>query len=228
MTTTNLFTESILDAAAVLLPVLCSGCGRPDRAVCAECVLALQPGAIAAEGSDPPVLAALEYDGVARRVLLAFKDGGRTDAATVLAVAMRAAIVAAQAHARRERDARAAMLPVVIPSTRTAFRRRGYHPTALILRRSRILVPPLWRALRLTRQTEDQVGLSALQRSGNRAGSLVASPRLRGRECLIVDDIVTTGATAREAERAIVAAGGRVAGVVAVARTPLRSGAPRF
>lgn len=231
MTTTNLIRASVLDAAAVLLPVACSGCGSPDRAVCAECALALRPRAIVAEGSDPPVIAALDYEGVARRVLLAFKDGGRTDAAAALAVALRAAIVAAQAAGRLDasesRDARAALLPVVIPSTRAAFRRRGYHPTALILRRTRILVPPLWRALRLTRQTEDQAGLAAWQRAGNREGSLAASPRLRGRDCLIVDDIVTTGSTIREAARAITAAGGRVAGAVAVARTPLRGGSPR-
>ncbi|GAB3585340.1 ComF family protein [Leifsonia lichenia] len=234
MTITNQFRESILDAAAVLHPVQCSGCGAHDRAVCPACALALRPGALAAEGADPPLLAALSYESVARRVLLAFKDGGRTDAAPALAGALRAAIVEAQSHAQaagRPRphpqvDARHALLPVVIPSTRAAFRRRGYHPTALLLRRARILVPPLWRALRLTRQTEDQAGLTAQQRTSNRAGSIVASPRLRGRDCLIVDDIVTTGSTVREAARAITAVGGRVVFAVAVARTPLRGGSP--
>lgn len=233
MTPTTLIRDSILDAAAVLLPVRCSGCGRPDRAVCADCTRAMRPGPIAPDAFDPPLLAALDYDGATRRVLLAFKDGGRTDAAPVLAAALRAAIVSALAL--RQPDARPALLrpdttrallPVVIPSTRAAFRRRGYHPTAMLLRRSRILSPPLWRALRLTRQTRDQVGLTAGQRAGNRQGSLVASPRLRGRDCLIVDDIVTTGSTVREATRAIAAAGGRVVAAVAVARTPLRGGTP--
>jgi len=243
---TNKLRESILDAAAVLQPVQCSGCGEEDRAVCAACSAALLPGTIAAEGAAPPLFAALAYDGVVRRVLLAYKDSGRTDAAAALAPALRAAITTAQSQAgqgsdlgagsrARTRaglqphppvDARHALLPVVIPSTRAAFRRRGYHPTALLLRRSRILVPPLWRALRLTRQTEDQAGLTAQQRTRNRAGSMVASRRLRGRVCVIVDDIVTTGATVREAARAITAVGGRVVFAVAVARTPLRGGSP--
>jgi len=235
MTPTTLIRDSLLDAAAVLLPVRCSGCARPDRAVCADCTRAMRPGPIAPDAFDPPLLAALDYDGVTRRVLLAFKDGGRTDAAPVLAGALRAAIMAALPQLRPDAppvrlrpDAPRAVLPVVIPSTRAAFRRRGYHPTAMLLRRSRILSPPLWRALRLTRQTHDQVGLTASQRAGNREGSLVASPRLRGRDCLIVDDIVTTGSTVREAARAVAAAGGRIVAAVAVARTPLRGGTPRL
>lgn len=234
MTSTHLIRESILDAAAALLPVRCSGCGRPDRGVCAECARALRPETVVADGSGPPLFAALVYEGVVRRVLLAFKDGGRTDAAAALSVALSEAVVAAQmaaqvaAQASTAPDSRSALVPVLVPSTRAAFRRRGYHPTALILRRSRILVPPLWRALRLTRQTEDQAGLNARERADNRQGSLIASSRLRERDCLIVDDIVTTGSTMREAARAIDAVGGRVAGAVAVARTPLRAASPTF
>jgi predicted amidophosphoribosyltransferase len=224
MTSTHLIRESILDAAAVLLPVRCSGCGRPDRGVCAECARALRPETVVADGSGLPLFAALVYEGVVRRVLLAFKDGGRTDAAAALSVALGEAFVAAQANVAP--DTRSALVPVLVPSTRAAFRRRGYHPTALILRRSRILVPPLWRALRLTRQTEDQAGLNARERADNRRGSLIASGRLRQRDCLIVDDIVTTGSTVREAARAIDAVGGRVVGAVAVARTPLRAASP--
>ncbi|MFP3380468.1 hypothetical protein SB767_29550, partial [Bacillus sp. SIMBA_069] len=101
------------------------------------------------------------------------------------------------------RDGSAALLPVLVPSTRAAWRRRGYHPTRSVLARAHILVPPLWGALRLSRQTADQAGLTLDQRSGNRAGSIVASRRLAGRDCLIVDDIVTSGATVAESARAI-------------------------
>lgn len=219
MSATTLVRESLLDAAAILLPVRCAGCKAADRALCPACERAIAPRVSRVVVAGLPVWAALEYDGVARSVLLAYKDAGRVDMARALARALRAAVATAQAESAAEHGARAALLPVLIPSTRAARRRRGYHPTGMLLNRARILVPPLWGALSHTRQTQDQAQLSAAQRAQNRAGSLTASRRLRGRTCLIVDDIVTTGATALEAARAIQAAGGRVAGVAALAHT---------
>jgi predicted amidophosphoribosyltransferase len=208
--------DALLDAAAVLLPVRCAGCSAPDRSVCAACVRRLEPQQRMRTVSGIAVSSALDYDDVARAVLLGFKDAGRVDVASVLAGALRAALIAATARRR------AAPVPVLIPSTRAAWRRRGYHPTAMILSRSRILVPPLWRALRLTRQTVDQAGLSSHDREHNRDGSLVASSRVAGRRCLLVDDIVTTGSTLAEAARAIRAAGGDVVGAATIAQTPRR------
>ncbi|WP_348786863.1 phosphoribosyltransferase family protein [Leifsonia sp. NPDC080035] len=243
MTTTNLLPpavhDALLDAAAILLPVRCAGCAAPDRAVCDRCSLALEAHPSRTELGSLGVWAALDYEGVARAVLLAYKERGRTDAAPALAAALRPAVVAAQrehaavtaatAATAETADPRpsargSALLPVLIPSTRQAWRTRGYHPTGLVLARSRILVPPLWHALRLTRQTADQAGMSGAARAANREASMVASPRLRGRACLLVDDIVTTGATLLEAAKAIRSAGGTVAGAAAIARTPLRSG----
>lgn len=228
MTANTLVRESLLDAAAIVLPVRCAGCRRPDRSLCDDCDAALRPVARLDAIGDIPVWSALSYEGVARRVLLAYKDGGRVDVVRALAPALRCAVAEAQRQTARApggADAGdAALLPVLIPSTRSAWRRRGYHPSRSVLARAHILVPPLWRALRLSRQTADQAGLTATQRSGNRRGSFVASKRLAGRTCLIVDDIVTSGATIAEAARAIRAVGGRVAGAAAIARTPLRGG----
>jgi predicted amidophosphoribosyltransferase len=221
-TTSASLRESFLDAAAVLLPVRCAGCGDPDRSLCPPCRRELSPCITAERVGSVPVWAALEYSGVPRRVLLAVKEQGRVDAVPALARALRVAVEEAQRAARRDGRRADALLPVLIPTTRAAWRQRGFHPSAMMLARARILVPPLWHALRLTRQTRDQVGLTAESRSQNRSGSLVASARLRGRRCLIVDDIVTSGATIAEAARAIGAVGGEVTGAVAVARTPRR------
>ncbi|UAJ80594.1 ComF family protein [Leifsonia sp. ZF2019] len=234
MTTTSILQESLRDAAAVLLPVRCAGCGEPDRSLCARCRHDLAPRVATTSAGGVRVWAALEYAETPRRVILAFKESGRVDAAPALGRALRAAVVDAQravsdrAETGRGRsDGRGAdaLLPVLIPSTTEARRRRGFHPTGMLLRRAGILVPPLWRALRLTRQTQDQAGLSSAGRAANRAESLAASTRLRGRRCLIVDDIVTSGSTVAEAARAIHAAGGLVVGAAALARTPRREGA---
>lgn len=223
MTARTVLRESLLDAAAVVLPVRCAGCGVPDRSLCGDCDTALRPRATVDDARGVPVCSALPYDGVARRVLLAYKDRGRVDVARALGRALRCAIVEAQRLGPTEARDRSALLPVLVPSTRAAWRRRGYHPTGSVLARAHILVPPLWRALRLSRQTADQAGLTQRERAGNRDGSMVASPRLDGRECLIVDDIVTSGATVAEAARAVEAAGGIVVGAAAIARTPRRS-----
>lgn len=252
MTSISFVRESVLDAAAVLLPVRCAGCGEPDRSLCTRCRRALVPRVTVRSVAGVPVWSALEYSGTARRVLLAYKESGRVDAAPSLGTALRAAVAEAlrsapeaggavasapepAARSGLERgpacgDARLrrrgrgdALLPVLVPSTAAARRRRGFHPSATVLARAHILVPPLWRALRLTRQTRDQAGLSSAGREVNRSGSLVASSRLRGRRCLIVDDIVTSGATIAEAARAIHAAGGRVVGAATIAATPRRA-----
>ena len=208
--------EALLDAAAVLLPVRCAGCSAPDRSVCSDCAHRLEPRERTRTVAGITVCSALDYDGVPRAVLLAYKDAGRVDVASALAVALRAALTAATAGTR------AVPVPVLIPSTRAAWRRRGYHPTGMILSRSRVLDAPLSRALRLTRQTVDQAGLSSNDRERNREGSLVASARVAGRRCLLVDDIVTTGATLAEAAGAIRAAGGIVVGAATIAQTPRR------
>ncbi len=206
--------SALLDAAAVLLPVRCAGCSAPDRSVCPACARSLTPQDRNRTVAGFTVFSSLDYVDVPRAVLLAYKDAGRVDVAPALAGALRRAVIAASAGRP--------VVPVLIPSTRAAWRRRGYHPTGMVLARSRLLLPPLWRALRLARQTADQAVLSSSERERNREGSLVASSRVAGRRCLLVDDIVTTGATLAEAARAIASAGGEVAGAATIAQTPRR------
>ena len=85
----------MLDAIAVLAPTSCSGCGAPDRALCASCSAALEPAVRTVDLDTLPVAYAHDYDGVVRSVVASFKDGGRTDAAGRLAPSLAAAIGAA-------------------------------------------------------------------------------------------------------------------------------------
>jgi predicted amidophosphoribosyltransferase len=212
--------ESWLDAVAVVFPTECSGCGAPDRALCGDCRAALAPRPAPVDLPELRVWSALDYASVTRSVLVAFKDGGRTDAAPVLARALRAAMESALDDARDRSDGRDVRIATV-PSARAAFRRRGYRPVEVLLGRCGLRSE---RVLRPSRRTVDQAALGAAQRAVNRAGSLRAEPRSAGRTYLLVDDILTTGSTLREASRALRRAGARVAGAAVVARTERRDG----
>ncbi len=216
--------RAILDAVAVLAPVECSGCGAPDRSVCDACVLALAPVVTSSTRESPlgsiTIWSALEYSGVPRRVIGAYKDGGRTDAATALSVPLSSAVAAAlEAYPPGEEGVRPVRL-VAIPSSRRAWRLRGFSPVDLLLRRAGLAGSPL---LRHTRQADDQVGLGREAREHNKRGSLAAVGSLDGIRCLLVDDVVTTGATLLEARRAITSNGGDVVGFATLAHTPKRS-----
>lgn len=208
--------EAVLDAAAVLLPVACVGCASADRAVCDSCRVALRPAPRPVERGGRVVWAALAYEGVAGNAIGAFKDGHRTDASRPLALALRASIVAALGALP---PGSAPLEVCTIPSTPQAMRRRGYAPVELLLARCGIRVAPV---LRLTRERRDQSGLGIEERRANAEGALEARRPLAGRAFLLVDDVVTTGATLAEAERALAAAGGRTAAVAVIAETPRR------
>ncbi|WP_308468171.1 ComF family protein [Rathayibacter soli] len=221
-----------LDALAVFAPTTCSGCGLDDRALCEPCAAALQPDVTAVAVGDERTLVVhcgLRYQGVARRVLLAVKESGRTDAAPALARAARAAVAGAlhtceRAGGTADRHPAAMVLRgrvelATIPSTRAAFRVRGYHPTELVLAHAGLRAS---HPLRAARQTLDQAALGIDARSANRDGSLRARRTLSGRIFILVDDILTTGATLREARRAIEAAGGVVLAAAVLANTERR------
>ncbi|MFD3448544.1 ComF family protein [Microbacteriaceae bacterium 4G12] len=229
-TPVSLARAALADALALLLPTECGGCGAPDRAVCGRCraQLAASPVAVplprapglhgsgsSGSGAPIPVWAALEYDGVVPRLLSALKERGRTDVSRALAeplgVAARAAVEAQSGDV--------ALLPV--PSSRRAMRARGYDPVRLLLRRADTGVPVV-AGLRVVRRTRDQAGLAAADRERNLRGALRGRRCLCGRRLLIVDDVLTTGATLREAARAAEEAGGVVLGAVVLARVPRR------
>ena len=210
---------SLLDAWALLLPVDCAGCGAVDRALCDACRAHLRPSPTVHRLADgTPVVSALDYAGVVRQSVLAFKEHGRTDVARRLAVPLLCAVRAAASDA-----APGPPLEIVrVPTSRAAFRRRGYDPVRLLLRGSGFRSPA---RLAPTRRSAQQKSLSVRARAENRAGSMRALRRLDGRRLLLVDDVMTTGATLAEACRALRAAGGEVVAAATLAYTPRRSDA---
>ncbi|WP_104474189.1 ComF family protein [Microterricola pindariensis] len=211
---------ALAEAVAVFAPSECVGCGRPERGLCPDCAASLAASvAHPAERLGQRVWCGLDYAGPARRALLAFKDAGRTEAARPLAVPLAAAIAAAVAEA----PAGAPIELVCVPSDAAALRRRGYHPVGSLLAAAGLRGAPL---LAHAASHRDQVGLGRGARRDNLDGALRlrrGTDSLAGRRLLLVDDILTTGATAAEAVRALRAAGGTVCGVAVLAETRLRN-----
>ncbi len=223
-------------ALDLLLGGACVGCGHPGRALCGACRQEL-PATPRLAWPDPtpaglaPPWSPAAYDGVVRSALLAHKErhvvGLAGPLGTLLAVAAGAAA-----------GGPGVVLLVPVPSRPGAARARGHEPLLAICGRAGVLLPEAVVAplLRSRGGVLDQAGLSAEQRSANLTGSMWCpsaglarlSRRLGGRSVRVVvcDDVLTTGSTAREAQRALTATGLDVVGVATVAAT-LRRGPPR-
>ena len=116
------------------------------------------------------------------------------------------------------------VLPVPLHPDR--LRQRGYNQAWLLARATarHLCRPALADGLVRWRATEAQAGLDLPQRAGNVQAAFMANPahvqRLRGRAVALVDDVMTTGATAYAAARAAQAVGVRAVHLWVVARTP--------
>ena len=211
-----------LDAA---LPADCVGCGAEGPPICTRCAPALDARlsspagvAIGLPGDVPEPLLQLEwcapFHGVVRSALHAIKYGGEQRVAEPLgqAVARRWAAVGVGAQ-----------LVMNVPVHRDRERQRGYDQAALIARHAADQVRlPLAPVLTRTRATTAQFDLDRQDRATNVRDAFVVDPRhgvaVRGRWVLLVDDVVTTGATLAACAAALEAAGALGVSAIAVAR----------
>jgi ComF family protein len=163
------------------------------------------------------------YTGRMRSAIHAFKYEGLRPAAHGLGLRLASAIATLAPGAPAE------MLVVPIPLHRSKFRRRGFNQAHLLaahaLRRLRHTHPD-WRLtlssglLQRRRATTSQAGLTWHQRRTNVLDAFtVPRPQtVKGRSILLIDDIMTTGATARSAAKALLKAGATSVWVAALAR----------
>ncbi|MFA1539760.1 ComF family protein [Actinomadura monticuli] len=218
------------DVIDLLLPARCAGCGQEPVLLCDACARPLRaparPARPAPAGLPPPWTVAA-YEGPLRAILAAYKERGRTALAAPLGEALATAVRAALPPAAGA-DVRAPPVMVWVPSGRRAVRRRGYDPTRgvaeVAVRRLRADGVPVTMAdvLRQRGRVADQAGLTAVQRAANVRGAVEARACVAGRRVVLVDDVVTTGASLAEAARALRAAGADVTATAAIAATPRR------
>ena len=208
----------------LVLPRTCAGCCLPGSGLCAACAGALAGGAhLTRPRPCPPgmplLAAGAGYDGPVRAVLIAHKEHGRTTLVRPLGAALAGAVALLRPPA--------GALLVPVPSSRAAVRARGHdHAHRLARAAGRGAGLRAARLLTHRRAVADQAGLDTAGRAANLAGALVARRSLQGVVVVVVDDVVTTGATLVEATRALVAAGARVHGAAVVAATARRPTAP--
>lgn len=223
------------------VPSACAGCGRAEVRWCAGCQARLtgtDPGPWAptpCPAGMPPTWSGPAYADEVRSAVVAWKDGGRADLTAVLAPALADVLATALAASPLHlAAARTGSLPLVpAPSSAAGTRARGEHRVAAMARRatrssgSSIRVVD---ALRLGRPVADQAGLTASDRAANLAGAMrvrgATYPLLQGVPCVVVDDVVTTGATLAEAARALRAAGSGPVLAVTLAATRRRGPPP--
>ena len=189
--------------------------GRPGEAVAPvddarDVVVTCGACAVAPPAFDWARAAGL-YAGPLRDAVQRFKFGRRPALARPLA-----ALVLEQCAAAV--PARAVLVP--IPLARERERERGFNQAALVAERvARGLGAPLReRWLARTRATAPQTELDAVERRANVRGAFVASTAAAGADVVLVDDVLTTGATAGECARALRAAGAASVGLLTVAR----------
>lgn len=206
--------DALGGALSLVFPTWCAGCDAPDVPLCAVCRGALAVDVRTRTVDGLTVWSALAFEGIAARVVRAAKEEGRTTLLRALAPALRDAVGHA-VGAVSTRPARAITL-VPIPTSAAAMRRRGYRVVDSICRHAGL---PAHRLLIARTRTADQRALGRAERARNVAGAFMAR-EAAGRTVLLVDDVVTTGATLREAAAALRAAGATVLGAVTVASTP--------
>jgi ComF family protein len=229
--TTIVTVRRVLGAAAnraldLALPAACAGCGLEGDALCGECRtlldirLAADPGVPLGLPADLPApLVQLEwcapFTGVSRRALHALKYGGERRLAPLLGAAV----------ARRWAKAGAAGDALVpVPASPDRVRDRGYDQAILIATEAgRRLSLPVIDAIERTRTTVAQFDLDRAARATNLLDAfrvLDAGPAeaVRARWIVLVDDVVTTGATLAACAAALLDAGALAVSAIAVAR----------
>ena len=219
--------EQVLD---LVFPTVCLGCGKGGgRILCEGCLARIasscNPVELDSHRDYPehyPRLngfrAAGPYLGVIRELVLSLKSCGRP-----FAFPLARLMVAA---AGNDPDYVAPKAIYYVPSERSKIKERGHNPAeVLACAVSTLLGRPLSHSLEKIKATEDQDRLPAALRWGNVSGAFRCVPGFKAHgSVLLIDDVLTTGTTARACAGALLDAGADAVHVLVAARAVLRRG----
>lgn len=198
---------------AFITPPFCHACGLPfeyalgDGALCGDCIHDLPPFTQARS--------AIRYDKHGKGLVLKLKYGDQTQLAAIYGPWL--------ARCGQELLADADMI-VPVPLHYWRFVSRRYNQSALLADslKKQSAIPVIHDALTRTRPTKPQAGLTRRQRLNNVRGAFAINPRrqeaIKGQNIVLVDDVMTTSATASHCARALLAAGAQRVSVLTLAR----------
>ncbi len=211
--------HSVLD---VFFPPRCVGCEtvlvtESVRMCCPRCDAAIRwiNGPVGSPhiplGLIDQLAACCALQGPMAQAIHRFKYGHRCDLARPLATLLHSVIAAQSADS----------VLVPVPLAQQRLRERGYNHTQLLARalNRRNRVPVVAHALARVRETPPQVGQERKERLTNVRGAfaVTAPAQLRGRDVVLVDDVMTTGATLSACARAVRKAGARTVSAIVIA-----------
>ena len=184
----------------LLFPVHCFGCRAIGIEICSKCRKYWNPHFYIQSIEELKIYSAIRYSPVARSILLSAKENSYAVADELLIEALLNCLHRIPSQVLRK----ATLIP--IPGSKRAIRKRGrdfiFELTQEVSKRSGV---PMVSGISIERRLLDQSGLSAMDRKRNVYGAFAVDKSVQeiSGEILLVDDLVTTGATLLEAKRAL-------------------------
>ena len=205
----------------LIYPKRCPGCHLPSASICELCKSFWQKPPISitlrkSQDSDLLVVSVAQYRNEVRAILLAYKEDGEREAGKVLTEAL------LQARHGISNHSVCAFVP--IPSNPKSVRRRGRDFMLDLCNQVAIQSgDQVLSIIKVNRDVQDQSKLSEKERSQNLVGAFDCTPKnlklLAKFPIILVDDLLTTGATLREAQRALRQRGVIPIGAITAAHT---------
>lgn len=196
------------DLVDFVFPTQCAVCGSLPSPICSGCLPEIGSHLVLHKGL--PLFYAVEYSAAVAGILRAYKDQSRISLVPALATVWEPALAAALTHFQPD-------FVTSPPRNKQNYKKRGFDPVGKLLRET--TKPKTIKdsqLIQLQRRTADQRTLGASDRLLNVAGSMSCKPGTGS--VLVVDDVMTTGATLSECVRALQEAGFQVTGTCVLAK----------
>ena len=201
-------TQSLID---LIFPSRCAICDSSGKNLCDPCreLIWIEPKEFNLSGLA--VFTVTNYKEETSKLLVALKEKGQSALVSELAIMLEPIL-------KKIPSSESTVFLVPAPSRPANFANRGFTPTLLLAQAISNRNPSLkvLNALNFSRDVKDQVGLTANERIANLAMSMRLNQQVAGKICYLLDDVVTTGATALEAARVLRIGGATVPGVLAL------------